>query len=161
MERFFNRHDFITVDSLGNYTIGDDILGKFTGDTASGKFVINTEHKFFVKTFQQFIDTWNNPKKNKNDRTDLLLNGSVKHQIACKYNIKRIKVEDHYEYEIYYIGEGAFDLTARHINYFGKAIDWVALFTENVYPPLDAYDLGVGTSSVGGDVKLEYKTTLR
>ena len=160
VERFFNQHDFITVDSLGNFTIGDDIAGKFVGDSASGKFVINTDYRFFIRTLQQFIDTWNSPKSRYYDRWWSILNGSVKHQIACKYAIKRIEVEDHYEYNITYTGEGAFDLTARHINHFGKAIDWRAM-VDNVYPSLDIYDVGVGTSSVGGDVTLEYKTTLR
>ena len=161
LERFFNRHDFITVDSLGNFTIGDDIAGKFTGDTASGKFVINTDYKFFVRTLQQFINDWNNPKIDYHKRAQELLNGSVKHQIACKYTIKRVEVDDHFEYEITYTGEGAFDLTARHINHYNKTIDWQALFVDKVFPSLDLYDVGVGTSSVGGDVTLEYKTTLR
>ena len=161
VERFFNRHDFITVDTLGNFTIGDDIAGKFVGDTASGKFVINTDYKFFVKTLQQFIDTWNNSKIDDFDRLEEILNGSVKHQIACKYTIKRVEVEDHYEYEVIYTGEGAFDMTVRHINHYNKAIDWQSLFVDNAFPSLDTYDVGVGTSSVGGDVTLEYKTTLR
>ncbi len=161
VERFFNRHDFITVDSLGNFTIGDDIAGKFVGDSASGQFVINTDYRFFIKTLQQFVDDWNNPKIYYQDRVRELLNGSVKHQIACKYTIKRVEVEDHFEYNITYTGEGAFDLTARHINHYNKAIDWQGLFVDKAFPSLDIYDVGAGTNSVGGDVTLEYKTTLR
>ena len=70
-------------------------------------------------------------------------------------------MDDHYEYEITYTGEGAYDFTARHINHYNKAIDWQALVTEEEYPELSIYDVDAGTSSVGGDVTLEYKTTLK
>ena len=59
VERFFNRHDFITADSTGNFTIGDDIVGKLKGDTASGTFIINTDYKYFVQTPQQWCNKWN------------------------------------------------------------------------------------------------------
>lgn len=161
VERFFNNHDFITVDSTGNFTIGDDIAGKFVGDSASGTFIINTDYKFFIRTAQQYLDMWNNPNTDKFERIKILLNGSCKHQIACSYKIKRRQVEDHEEYDITYTGQGAFDMTARHINNFNKSIDWVSLVTTNECPPLFMNDIGIGTSSVGGDVTLEYKTTLK
>ena len=162
VERFFNNHDFITVDSTGNFTIGDDIIGKFDGDSATGTFIINTDYKFFIQTAQQYLNMWNNENSSYVDRFRIVLNGSLKHQIACTYKIKRRQVEeDQYEYDITYTGQGAFDMTARHINNFNKSIDWVSLVTTNECPPLFMNDIGIGTSSDGGDVTLEYKTTLK
>ena len=161
VERFFNNHDFITVDSTGNFTLGDDIIGKFVGDSATGTFIINTDYKFFIQTAQQYLNMWNNENSTYVDRLKILLNGSLKHQIACTYKIKRRQVEDHEEYDITYTGQGAFDMTARHINNFNKSIDWVTLVTTDECPSLSMSDIGIGTSSDGGDVTLEYKTTLK
>ena len=161
VERFFNNHDFITVDSTGNFTLGDDIIGKFDGDSATGTFIINTDYKFFIQTAQQYLSMWNNENSSYVDRLKIVLNGSCKHQIACTYTIKRRHVEDHEEYDITYTGQGAFDMTARHINNFNKSIDWVSLVTTNECPSLSMNDIGIGTSSDGGDVTLEYKTTLK
>lgn len=165
VERFFNNHDFITVDSTGNFTIGDDIAGKFVGDSASGTFIINTDYKFFIRTAQQYLDMWNNPNTDKFERIKILLNGSCKHQIACTYKIKRRQVEeDQYEYDVTYTGQGAFDMTARHINKYNKSIDWETMYEEsNSYQPdpLFMNDIGIGTSSDGGDVTLEYQVTLK
>lgn len=162
LDRFFNRHDFITVDSLsGNFTIGDDIAGKLVGDSATGKFTINTDYKFFIQTAQQWLDNWNNKKVKYYDKLLKLLNGSVKHQLTCQYVLKRKWVDDHYEYDITYTGEGVWDITPRYITYVGKTIDWSAVVTEDDAPVLTMDDIGVGTASKGGEVTLEYKTTLK
>lgn len=160
LEKFFNAHEFITVDTLDNFTIGDDIVGKFIGDSASGKFTINTDYRFFLKTAQQFLDTWNNPNAKLWDRIQELLSGSVKHQITCQYTIKRRKVEDAFEYDVTYTGEGLFDFTARYINHYGVMIDWMSEL-DGLTQTLTMDDIGIGTSSQGGDVKLEYQVTLR
>ena len=162
LDRFFNRHDFITVDSLsGNFTIGDDIAGKLVGDSASGTFTINTDYRFFIQTAQQWLDNWNNKNVKYYDRLLKLLNGSVKHQLTCQYVLKRKWVDDHYEYDITYTGEGIWDLTPRYITYVGKTIDWSAVVTEDDAPVLTMDDIGVGTASVGGEVTMEYSTTIR
>jgi hypothetical protein len=162
LDRFFNRHDFITVDSLsGNFTIGDDIAGKLVGDSATGTFTINTDYRFFIQTAQQWLDNWNNKNVKYYDKLLKLLNGSVKHQLTCQYVLKRKWVDDHYEYDITYTGEGVWDITPRYITYVGKTIDWSAVVTEDDAPVLTMDDIGVGTASVGGDVTLEYKTTLK
>ncbi len=161
VERFFNNHDFITVDSTGNFTLGDDIIGKFVGDSATGTFIINTDYKFFIQTAQQYLNMWNNENSTYVDRFRIVLNGSLKHQIACTYKIKRRQAGDHEEYDITYTGQGAFDMTARHINNFNKSIDWVTMVSANECPPLFMNDIGIGTSSDGGDVTLEYTTTLK
>lgn len=162
VERFFNRHDFITVDSTGTFTLGDDITGRFVGDSASGSFVMNTDYKFFIKSAQQFIDLWNNPKTPALERIRGVLNGSAKHQMQCQYTIKRRQVDDHYEYDIKYTGSGAFDLTVQHVSHYGIFIDWEStLINEDPAPYLSLYDISVGTDSRGGDVTLEYKVTIK
>ena len=160
LEKFFNAHNYITVDSTDNYTLGDDITGKFVGDKASGQFTINTDHRYLYRTLQQFVDTWNNPKADWVDRFRHVLSGSMKHQIACRYTIQRRKEEDHYEYDITYTGEGAYDLTVRYITHFNKTIDWSGM-VEGEANPIAIDDLSVGPVSNGGEVSLEYKTTLK
>ena len=158
VERFFNRHDFITVDPLtGNFTIGEDIVGELIGDTASGTFNINTDYKCFIQTPQQWIGRWNvregffiNP----------ILSGSFKHQIACKYAIRRRKVGDHFEYDITYTGEGVWDYTMQRVKSINTPVpsDYFGGGSECF---LRLEDINVGTESIGGDVKLEYTTTLK
>lgn len=163
VERFFNRHNFITVDSIGNFTIGEDIDGTFVGDSATGTFIVDTDYKFFLQTAPQYIDTWNDPQSTIYERLKILLNGSFKHQMACKYKVVRKRVGDNDEYDVTYTGQGYFDITARHINEFKKYLDyWLLVISDgDGVPPLYLNDIGIGTSSVGGDVTLEYKVTLK
>ena len=158
LERFFNQHDFITVDSLtGNFTIGEDIVGELIGDTASGTFNINTDYKCFFDTPQQWVDNWNN-------REGLyifpILSGSFKHQIACKYFIRRRKVDDHFEYDVTYTGKGVWDFTMRLVKSINTPvpIDYIGGNGECF---LRLEDINIDTESIGGDVKLEYTTTLK
>lgn len=161
IERFLNRHDFIRVDSLGNYTIGSDLTGQLVGDSASGSFVLDTDYKFYNKSMKQFIDCWNNPQMDLAMRMNPVLNGSMKHSIACQYTLKRIEVEDHYEYEITYTGEGLYNLSAEYICTFIKGMDWWTMVSEGKLPELEHYYVNTGTYEGGGDVTLEYKTTLK
>ena len=161
LERFFNRHDFITADSLtGNFTIGDDIVGKLKGDTASGTFIINTDYKYFVQNPQQWCDKWNN--RDINAFYFRTLSGSFKHQIACKYFIRRRKVDDHFEYDVTYTGEGVWDNTMQRITSINVPHYWQYHFELEIrYYYLRLEDIDVGPVSIGGDVKLEYTTTLK
>lgn len=162
IERFFNRHAYITVDSIGNYTIGEDLVGKLVNDTASGSFIINTAYKFVEKTPQQFISIWNDPKEIWWYRLIDILDGTLSHQIVCQYQIQRIEVDDHYEYEITYTGEGLFDLTANYVTHINKVLDSWSIYTDHVAPPkITLGDIETGLHSAGGDVSLEYKTTLK
>ena len=166
LERFFNQHDFITVDSIsGSFTIGDDISGKLEGDSASGTFTINTDYKYLIDTPKQWINNWNNwVKEGYHDDIGgmyhFLLNGSVKHQIACKYTLKRRQVEDHFEYDITYTGEGVWDQTMKYVDRINKSLGINGIDFNNL-PLLELYDISIGTDSQGGDVKLEYTTTLK
>ena len=161
LERFFNRHDFIIVDSLsGNFTIGDDIVGKLVGDSASGTFNINTDYKYIVKTAKQWVDYWNNVDDDYVFKRLPLLDGSVKHQIACRYTLRRKQVDDHFEYEITYTGEGVWDHTMRYVSSINKSLGYNG-FNNDTLPYLTTDDIDIDLESQGGDVKLEYTTTLK
>ena len=161
LERFFNRHDFIIVDSLsGNFTIGDDIVGKLVGDSASGTFNINTDYKYIVKTAKQWVDYWNNDDDEFGYKRLPLLDGSVKHQIACRYTLRRKQVDDHFEYEITYTGEGVWDHTMRYVSSINKSLGYNEIDWDNL-PYLTTDDIDIDLESQGGDVKLEYTTTLK
>ena len=161
LERFFNRHDFIIVDSLsGNFTIGDDIVGKLVGDSASGTFNINTDYKYIVKTAQKWVDYWNNDDDDYVFKRLPLLDGSVKHQIACRYTLRRKQVDDHFEYEITYTGEGVWDHTMRYVSSINKSLGYNG-FNNDTLPYLTTDDIDIDLESQGGDVKLEYTTTLK
>ena len=161
LERFFNRHDFIIVDSLsGNFTIGDDIVGKLVGDSASGTFNINTDYKYIVKTAQKWVDYWNNVDDDYAFKRLPLLDGSVKHQIACRYTLRRKQVDDHFEYEITYTGEGVWDHTMRYVSSINKSLGYNEFNGDNL-PYLTTDDIDIDLESQGGDVKLEYTTTLK
>ncbi|MGM9762398.1 MAG: C10 family peptidase [Candidatus Cryptobacteroides sp.] len=161
LERFFNRHDFIIVDSLsGNFTIGDDIVGKLVGDSASGTFNINTDYKYIVKTAKQWVDYWNNDDGDWAIKLRTLLDGSVKHQIACRYTLRRKQVDDHFEYEITYTGEGVWDHTMRYVSSINKSLGYNG-FDEYNLPYLTTDDIDIDLESQGGDVTLEYTTTLK
>ena len=159
LERFFNQHDFITVDSTGNFTIGDDIVGKLQGETASGTFNINTDYKYFFQSPQQWVNKWN--KIDGSYWISMILDGSFKHQIACKYAIRRRKVDDHFEYDVTYTGEGVWDNTMRRVQSVNPPVpvDYVTQGKGECYLLLE--DINIGTESIGGDVKLEYTTTLK
>ena len=161
LERFFNRHDFIIVDSLsGNFTIGDDIVGKLVGDSASGTFNINTDYKYIVKTAQKWVDYWNNVDDDYAFKRLPLLDGSVKHQIACRYTLRRKQVDDHFEYEITYTGEGVWDHTMRYVSSINKSLGYNEIDWDNL-PYLTTDDIDIDLESQGGDVTLEYTTTLK
>ena len=161
LERFLNRHDFIIVDSLsGNFTIGDDIVGKLVGDSASGTFNINTDYKYIVKTAQKWVDYWNNVDDDYVFKRLPLLDGSVKHQIACRYTLRRKQVDDHFEYEITYTGEGVWDHTMRYVSSINKSLGYNEIDWNNL-PYLTTDDIDIDLESQGGDVKLEYTTTLK
>ena len=62
--------------------------------------------------------------------------------------------------EVTYSGEGSYDLTAHYVNHIGKCIDWNAV-VDGEQEPLKVEDVEVGFFSKGGDVRLEYKVTLK
>ena len=64
------------------------------------------------------------------------------------------------EIEIKFMCQGAFDLTANFVSAINKLIDG-DMVIENNFPKITLSDIETGLHSAGGDVTLEYKTTLK
>ena len=114
VEKFLNRHNFITVDAAGNFKIGDDITGQFENNGLEGtaKFVIDTNNSFVEKTKEQFIKDFNSTGT-KDDILTLynLLNGTISHKMECEVKITRESVSAK-EYDVTYTGSGTYSFEA-------------------------------------------------
>lgn len=159
IEKFFNRHNFITVDKFGNFKIGDDINGSFEGNglEATGKFTIEASHKFVEKTINQYIHQVANPT-DKYEWVHGLLDGIIQHQIECEYKITRKSVDSN-EYEINYTGTGEFALLGNFVVSV-EGVDPEALVNcegQEISPS----DITTRELSFDGNVTLKYSTTLK
>lgn len=116
--KFFRDHEHITVDERGNFTIGNDIKGRFEegSRTATGKFTIETSYDFVNLTKDEFINRWNNFDTNNNTIViyNNMLNGTISHKIDCDYTI--VRNADSSVFSVYYTGEGTFDLTGNGVS---------------------------------------------
>ena len=167
LERFFNQHNFITVDESGNYKIGDDISGVFAynGLTATGKFTINVSNDFIEQTPEQFVSHFNTQKKHLYELvlTGFLLNGTIQHQIECEYTITRASV-DSKEYDVTYKGTGTYALLADVVSRVtGYDIDPL-LYGDGKTPVEQAVaveNLITKEITTDGTVTLKYSTKLK
>ena len=162
IERFFNRHDFITVDNQGNYRIGDDITGKFAdnGLTATGKFIIDVSNTFTEQTIHQFVKLFNSSSTSLKERIfdSFLLNGIIQHRIECEYTLTRASV-DSKEFDVTYKGTGAYALLADVITKVtGVDADALVKGSEQTI-----YVDNLTTRQINGDgsVTLKYSTKLK
>lgn len=118
VEKFLNRHEFITVDASGNFKIGDDISGKFENNGLEGtaKFVIDTNNPFVEKTKEQFVKDFNK-YNSKEDFLTLynLLNGTISHKIEVEVKVTRESVNAK-EYDITFAGSGTYSFEAEIIS---------------------------------------------
>ena len=157
VERFFKLHDYITVDEMGNVVLGDDIIGKFVGNTAKGSFTINTSNPFVEKTVEQFCTIFNQA-----NTSDLLyqmynlLNGTIDHNINCQYTITRPSA-DSKAYTISFVGEGTYKFNA-------EVVDRIENFNFDNYPGLEQTltpdDITTRQVEAEGTVRLTYDTKL-
>jgi hypothetical protein len=159
VERFFNRHAFITVQlGSGIITIGDDIVGQFekNGLTATGKFTINTSHSFKEQTIEEFVKDFNDV-----DNQDLLvlfnnlLNGTITHKIDCEYTIKRKSVDDT-EYKVTYTGKGTYTFEAEVVD----RVDNYELDNLLHQQHITVNDITTREIEEEGEVELKFTTTL-
>ena len=116
--KFFREHEHITVDEQGNFSIGNDIKGRFEDGsrTATGKFTIETSYDFVNLTKDEFIHRWNNfdPLYATVSIYNNMLNGTISHKIDCNYTI--VRNADSSVFSVYYTGEGIFDLTGNGVS---------------------------------------------
>ena len=114
IEKYFKRHDFISVDESGNIKIGDDIVGKFEGEQGAGSFTLNTTHQFTERTVQDYLTAFN-----KGDFGDIalllnLLNGTIQHKIDCLFTVT--KNPDGEDYVVSYTGQGTYNFKAEVVD---------------------------------------------
>ncbi|MBP5364498.1 MAG: C10 family peptidase [Bacteroidales bacterium] len=113
LEKYFAKHDFITVDQYGNVTIGDDLTTKLEGKEGKGKFTIETQYQFTEKTLEQFIKYFNDENAELAYRLDNLLNGIIKHKISGDFTV--VESDDKKSYTVTYTGEGEYEITAEAV----------------------------------------------
>jgi len=165
IEQFFNRHDFVSVDKYGNYTIGDDIIGRFEGNglESSGKFVIDVSHKYIEKNLDQFIREVAVPSLGPNDWAYGLLNGFIQHRIECNYKITR-KSTNSNEFTVSFTGSGDYALLA-NVTAKVEGVDPIALVESARLglegPEIHPQQITTEEVSFDGKVTLKYSTTLK
>ena len=163
IEKFFKKHDFITVDSQGNIKLGDDITGKMEGDKGTGKFTINTAYSFTEQTPSEFVQRFNNESLKVYEKWYNLLNGTVKHNIDCTFTVTRDSEDEGYIVE--FTGSGTYDFK-------GKVVSRVDNFNwdihnqnnrtgQNINQSIVPADLTIGDAEQTGNVTLKYTTKLK
>ena len=161
LEKFFQRHNFITVqENSGIFTIGDDIVGKFenNGLEASGKFTIKTTHQFTEKTIEDFVNIMNKAEDPSNSYYWFynLLGGTISHKIDCEYKITRKKNIE--EYEITYTGSGTWQINADIVD---RVDNWdMDAFQANTIQHITTADITTRKLEREGDITLEYSTKI-
>ncbi len=162
IEKFFCRHEFITVDELGNFKIGDDIVGKFenNGLEGSGSFTLNTNYQFKEQNISDCIKVFNSPNWfSEHFEAFRPFNGTLEHKVKCEFTITRTSV-DSKEYEITYTGEGTYSLQTEVLEYITGVV--IADNLENSPTPnISAEDIHTTPITADGTFKLKYTTKLQ
>ena len=162
IEKFFCRHEFITVDELGNFKIGDDIVGKFenNGLEGSGSFTLNTNYQFKEQNISDCLKVFNSPNWfSEHFEVFRPFNGTLEHKVKCEFTITRTSV-DSKEYEITYTGEGTYSLQTEVIEYITGVV--IADNLENSPTPnISAEDIHTTPITADGTFKLKYTTKLQ
>lgn len=159
LERFFKRHDFITVDKSGHIMIGDDIVGEFPdgGLEGCGSFTISTSDAFQEKTIGSYISAW----VSMTDGSDIaylfmnLLDGNIRYDIECQFTVTR--TPDDSEYTIVYTGQGSYEIDAR-------VIDTVDGIDYDYWPcptTFDPDDITTRQVQESGTVRLDYTKVIQ
>lgn len=155
IEKFFKRHDFITVDDAGHVKIGDDIIGTMTGNEGTGTFTIETTNKFVEKTKAEFVQGFNKAFSTGSGwdiayGINNLLNGTIKHKIDCEFHL--VRNEDG-SYTVTFTGSGTFDFNGENVILI-ENLDWSAWTKENQSITVD--DVSTGITEAEGTMKLQY-----
>lgn len=162
IEKFFCRHEFITVDELGNFKIGDDIVGKFenNGLEGSGSFTLNTKYQFKEQNISDCLKVFNSPNWfSEHFEVFRPFNGTLEHKVKCEFTITRTSV-DSKEYEITYTGEGTYSLQTEVLEYITGVV--IADNLENSPTPnISAEDIHTTPITADGTFRLKYTTKLQ
>jgi len=164
IERFFKRHDFITVDKSGHIKIGDDIVGMMEGNTGTGKFTINTTYKFTENKLEDFMNAFNSKNLgntmylfNNND----VLSGTLTHKIDCNFTLT--PAEEEGTYVVSYTGAGTYDITALVVDRV-ENVDWDHFGIQGTQGTFEQHvtidDIKTTEINRQGTVTLKYTTRL-
>ena len=159
IEKFFKRHDFVTVDDAGHVKIGDDIMGTMIDGEATGKFTINTTYKFVDKTKAEYAQGFNKLFSKKMSTAEellqgisTLLNGTIKHKIDCEFHLVR---NDAGGYTVTFTGSGTYQFSGENVILI-ENIEWEGLSDSNI----TSDDVSTGITEAEGNVTLRYVVTL-
>lgn len=160
IEKYLNHHDYITVDEYGNVKLGDDILTKFEGNEAKAKFNINTIHKFYERSVEEYVRKVNTFNDKDGDASNFfnLLDGEITHKISGEVIITRS--EDGESYDVTYTGEGTFDFNGRYVSQVDN-FNIYAFTHEGENQKLTVDDVSTDNTQVEGTVMLKYSTRLK
>ncbi len=159
IEKYLNRHSYITVDEFGNAKLGDDILAKFEGNEAKATFNINTTHKFTEKSLAEYVRGANTWYLNEGEIMALLnlLDGEITHQIQGEVVITRIEGSEYYD--VTYTGEGKFGFNGHYVSEV-KNFNYAA-FETNEKQKLTVDDVSTDNSQAEGTVRMKYSTRVK
>jgi len=167
IEKYFKKHDFITVDKSGNIKIGDDIMGQFEGDKGTGQFTINTDNVFTESTLEEWVKNFNqytNMGQVKNAfAVYSFLNGTLSHHIDCQFTVTKSNEDD--SYVVDYTGTGTYTLNGQAI----KNVNNLTVHDEPVMGlhmpffvgPISTGDVITQPVNATGDVTLKYTVKLK
>lgn len=160
IEKYLNHHDYITVDEYGNVKLGDDILTKFEGNEAKAKFNINTIHKFYERSVEEYVRKVNTFNDKDGDGSNFfnLLDGEITHKISGEVIITRS--EDGESYDVTYTGEGTFDFNGRYVSQVDN-FNIYAYTHDGENQKLTVDDVSTDNTQVEGTVMLKYSTKLK
>ena len=160
VERFFNQHNYMTIDKAGNLLIGDEIVVTMKGNEGTGKFTIDVKYPFVDQTLDQFIKFFNNGKNGLTRLLKFMLNGTIKHKIDCQVSVQRVMTGGDL-YRVNFTGTGTFNMDVEGIN----SVSQIGIYNSTEFTNQDFYvkpeNVTTGKVSGSGTVKLEYKTQMR
>ena len=160
VERFFNQHNYMTIDKAGNLLIGDEIVVTMNGNEGTGKFTIDVKYPFVDQTLDQFIKYFNNGNNGIWRLFKNILNGTIKHKIDCQVYVQRVMTGGDL-YRVNFTGTGTFNMDVEGIN----SVSQIGIYNSTEFTNQDFYvkpeNVTTGKVSGSGTVKLEYKTQMR
>lgn len=160
VERFFNQHNYMTIDKAGNLLIGDEIVVTMNGSEGTGKFTIDVKYPFVDQTLDQFIKYFNNGNNGIWRLFKNILNGTIKHKIDCQVYVQRVMTGGDL-YRVNFTGTGTFNIDVEAI----KSVSQIGFEKGNEFVKQDFYikpeNVKTGNMNGSGTVTLNYKTQIR
>ena len=163
IEKFFKKHDFISIDEMGNFKIGDDLVGRFEGETGTGKFTMSTTNPFTEQSLKQWVESFNKSENAGDIDARVLLHGmldgTLKHNIECEFTLTRTENEG--EYLVSYTGSGTYELQANVVAGVDNLTRGATMGVIIPGDPITSSDVTVRQIYADGNVTLKYAVKLK